>query len=69
MKLLTILLITWIDGSQSGFEILPPMICGDMMDQAIAIAKAHAMEYEIMECIYTDQIVVSPRPPKRPEGL
>jgi len=69
MKFLAILLITWIDGSQSGFKIPPDMLCGDVMDQAIALSRAHHMEYEIMKCIYTDQIIVSPRPPKRPEGL
>jgi hypothetical protein len=69
MKLLAILLITWIDGSQSGYRLPADMECGDLMDEAIALANEHDMGYTIMECIYTDQIIVSPLPPKRPEGL
>ena len=68
MKLLAILLITWIDGSQSGYNVPNDMICGDLMDEAIALAHEHHMRYSVMRCIYTDQIVVSPRPPKRPVG-
>jgi hypothetical protein len=68
MKLLAILLITWIDGSQSGYNVPNDMICGDLMDEAIALAREHEMRYSVMRCIYTDQIVVSPRPPKRPVG-
>ena len=34
MKLLAILLITWIDGSQSGFKLPADMECGDLMDEA-----------------------------------
>jgi hypothetical protein len=69
MKLLAILLITWIDGSQSGYKLPADMECGDLMDEAIALAKANNMEYTMMRCIYTDQIIVSPLPPKKPEGL
>jgi hypothetical protein len=68
MKLLAILLITWIDGSQSGYNVPTDMICGDLMDEAIALANENEMRYSVMRCIYTDQIVVSPRPPKRPVG-
>jgi hypothetical protein len=69
MKLLAILLITWIDGSQSGYKLPADMECGDLMDEAIALAKANNMEYTMMRCIYTDQVIVSPLPPKKPEGL
>jgi len=68
MKLLAILLITWIDGSQSGFNVPTDMTCGDLMDEAIALANKHEMEYTEMRCIYTDQIVVSPRPMPRPKS-
>lgn len=68
MKLLAILLITWIDGSQSGYNVPNDMICGDLMDEALAIARENDMRFEVMRCIYTDQIVVSPLPPKRPVG-
>lgn len=68
MKLLAILLITWIDGSQSGYNVPNDMICGDLMDEAIALANEHEMRYLVMRCIYTDQIVVSPRPMPRPVG-
>jgi len=66
MKLLAILLITWIDGSQSGFKVPAYMTCGDLMDEAIALAREHHMRYSVMRCIYTDQVVVSPRPMPRP---
>lgn len=69
MKLLAILLITWIDGSQSGYKLPANLECGDLMDEAIALAKANDMEYIMMKCIYTDQIIVSPFPPKKPKGL
>ena len=69
MKLLAILLITWIDGSMSGYNVPTYMICGDLMDEAIALAKANDMEYTMMQCIYTDQIIVSPRPMPRPKDL
>ena len=69
MKLLAILLITWIDGSQSGYNVPTNMICGDLMDEAIALAKANDMGYTMMQCIYTDTIIVSPLPPRRPEDL
>jgi hypothetical protein len=68
MKFLAILLITWIDGSQSGYNVPTDMICGDLMDQAITLANENEMRYSVMRCIYTDQIVVSPFPPKRPVG-
>jgi hypothetical protein len=66
MKLLAILLITWIDGSQSGYNVPTYMTCGDLMDEAIALAREHHMRYSVMRCIYTDQVVVSPRPMPRP---
>jgi len=66
MKLLAILLITWIDGSQSGYNVPTYMTCGDLMDEAIALAHEHEMRYSVMRCIYTDQVVVSPRPMPRP---
>ena len=68
MKLLAILLITWIDGSQSGYNVPTYMTCGDLMDEAIALAREHEMRYSVMRCIYTDQIVVSPRPMPRPKS-
>ena len=69
MKLLAILLITWIDGSQSGFNVPTDMTCGDLMDEALALAKEHSMRHTEMRCIYTSQIIVSPRPPPRPKDL
>lgn len=69
MKFLAILLITWIDGSQSGFKLPADMECGNLMDHAISLAKANGMEYTMMKCIYTDQIIVSPRPMPRPADL
>jgi hypothetical protein len=69
MKVLVYLLITWVDGSQSGFKLPADYSCNDAMDNAIAQAGEVSFDYLIMQCIYTDQIIVSPRPPKRPEGL
>ena len=70
MKLLAILLITWVDGSQSGYKLPADLECGDLMDEAIALAKANDMEYTMMRCIYSvDQIIVSPRPMPRPKDL
>ena len=69
MKLLAILLITWIDGSQSGFKLPADMECGDLMDEALALAKEHSMSHTEMRCIYTDQIIVSLRPMPRPKDL
>jgi hypothetical protein len=69
MKLLAILLITWIDGSQSGYNVPTYMTCGDLMDKALALAKAHDMEHTELRCIYTDQIIVSPRPMPRLKDL
>jgi hypothetical protein len=69
MKVLVYLLITWIDGSQSGYKLPADMECGDLMDEAIALAKANDMEYTMMRCIYTDQVIVSPRPMPRPADL
>jgi hypothetical protein len=66
---LSYLLISWVDGSLSGFEVPADIKCGDLMDEAIALANEHDMAYTIMECIYTDQIIVSPRPPPRPKDL
>lgn len=66
---LSYLIISWIDGSQSGFEVPAYMTCGDLMDEAIALAKAHDMEHTEMRCIYENQIIVSPRPPPRPKDL
>ena len=63
---LSYLLISWIDGSQSGYKLPANLECGDLMDEAIALAKANDMEYTMMRCIYTDQIIVSPRPMPRP---
>lgn len=68
MKFLAILLITWVDGSQSGFNVPADMTCGDLMDEAIALADESDMRYSVMRCIYTDQVIVSPKPPKRPVG-
>jgi hypothetical protein len=39
------------------------------MANAIAQAEDLGFDHLIMQCIYTDQIIVSPRPPKRPTGL
>lgn len=69
MKVLAYLLISWIDGSMSGYTVPIDTTCGDLMDEAIALAKANDMEYTMMRCIYTDQIIVSPLPPRRPEDL
>lgn len=69
MKVLAFLLITWVDGSQSGFKLPADYPCGDAMDNAIVQAGEMGFEYTIMRCVYTDQIIVSPRPPKKPEGL
>ena len=69
MKLLVILLITWVDGSQSGFELEPTYSCNQAMDDAIALADDVGFEHVRMECIYTDQIIVSPLPMRRPVGL
>lgn len=69
MKLLVILLISWVDGSQSAFELEPSYKCGVAMDDAIAQAAEMEFEYERMECIYTDTIIVSPLPPRRPADL
>jgi hypothetical protein len=66
---LSYLLISWIDGSQSGYKLSADLECGDLMDEAIALAKANDMEYTMMRCIYTDQIIVSPRPMPRPKDL
>ena len=66
---LSYLLISWIDGSQSGYKLPADMECGDLMDEAIALAKANDMGYTMMQCIYTDQIIVSPRPLPRPKDL
>jgi len=44
MKLLAILLITWIDGSQSGYKLPADMECGNLMDYAISLAKENGME-------------------------
>ena len=66
---LSYLLISWVDGSLSGFEVPADMKCGDLMDEAIALAKANDMGFEMMQCIYTDKIVVSPRPMPRPKDL
>jgi hypothetical protein len=66
---LSYLLISWIDGSLSGFEVPANIKCGDLMDEAIALANEHDMGYTIMECIYTDEIIVSPRPMPRPSDL
>ena len=68
MKFLAYLLITWVDGSQSGFKLPADYSCNDAMDDAIAQAGDVSFDYLIMQCIYTDQIIVSPRPPKRPEA-
>lgn len=67
MKLLVILLITWIDGSQSGFALPVDYECADAMDAAVLQAAAMGMQYEMMQCVQTDTIIASPRPPKRPE--
>ena len=69
MKVLAYLLISWIDGSMSGYTVPIDTTCGDLMDEAIALAKANDMEYTMMQCIYTDQVIVSPLPPRRPEDL
>ena len=66
---LSYLLISWIDGSMSGYTVPIDTTCGDLMDEAIALAKANDMEYTMMQCIYTDQIIVSPRPMPRPKDL
>jgi hypothetical protein len=66
---LSYLLISWIDGSLSGFEVPIDTTCGDLMDEAIALANEHDMGYTMMQCIYTDQIIVSPLPPPRPKDL
>lgn len=69
MKVLAYLLISWIDGSMSGYTVPIDTTCGDLMDEAIALAKANDMGYTMMQCIYTDTIIVSPLPPRRPEDL
>ena len=69
MKVLAYLLITWVDGSQTGFKLPADYSCNDAMGNAISQAEGLGFGYLIMQCIYTDQIIVSPRPPKRPEGL
>lgn len=71
MKIIVLayLLITWVDGSQSGFKLPAGYPCGDAMDDAIAQARDMGFKYEMMQCIYTDQIIVSPRPMPRPKDL
>ena len=66
MKMLVILLITWVDGTQSGFELEPSYSCNQAMDDAMALADDVGFEHVRMECIYTDQIIVSPKPMRRP---
>lgn len=66
---LSYLLISWIDGSQSGFKLPADMECGDLMDEAIALANEHDMAFDMMQCIYTDQLLTSPRPKPRPADL
>lgn len=65
---LSYLLISWIDGSLSGFEVPADMKCGDLMDEYIALANEHDMGFDMMQCIYTDHLIVSPRPKPRPAG-
>ena len=69
MKLLVILLISWVDGSHSAFELPATYECGMAMDDARAQAAEMEFEYTKMECIYTDTIIVSPLPPRRPADL
>ena len=66
---LSYLLISWVDGSLSGFEVPAEMKCGDLMDEAAALAKANDMGFDMMQCIYTDQLLTSPRPKPRPADL
>lgn len=63
MKFLVILLITWIDGSQSSFGLPTSYKCEDAMTDAIINAHRLGYKYIDMECIYTDTIMVSPQPP------
>lgn len=69
MKFLVILLISWSDGSYSGFELPADYECNMAMDDAIVQAADMGFDYGRMECIYTDTIIVSPLPPRRPTNF
>ena len=66
---LSYLLISWVDGSLSGFEVPTDTKCGDLMDEYIALANEHDMGFDMMQCIYTDDLLTSPRPKPRPADL
>ena len=69
MKVLMILLITWVDGSQSGFSLPADYDCGTAMNDAIAQAGDLELKYDMMQCVETNKIIQSPYPVPRPKDL
>lgn len=63
MNMLVILIITWMDGSQT--FAMPPngLLCSDYMVRAIIEAHNSGLDYANMECFTTEIIVASSLPP------
>lgn len=69
-KYATILVLTFADGSRTGYTLLTHAECEDLLEEALTIVEEQStLTLTMVQCIDTDVITVSPRPMKKPEGL
>ena len=65
----TVLVVTAPSGATLERTYPSHAVCEAMMDYVMAVEAMTGVDYPMIQCRDTDQITVSPHPPKRPEGL
>lgn len=65
----TILVVTAQGGATLERTYPTHAICEAMMEYVMLVEDMTGVDYLMIQCIDTGLITVSPRPPKRPEGM
>ncbi len=65
----TVLVVTAPSGAQLERTYPTHAMCEAAMDYVMLVEAMTGADFEMIQCLDTDQITVSPHPPKRPEGL
>jgi hypothetical protein len=67
--LATILIVTAQNGAKLERTYATSEICVAMMHYVMMVEDMIQTPFAMIQCIPTDQITISPRPPKKPEDL
>ena len=65
----TVLVVTAQSGATLERTYETHAMCEAAMEYVMAVEDMTGVDYPMIQCRDTDQITVSPRPPKRPEGM